>query len=580
MIRIFSLILALLITSDVNLPKIYKYVETEVIQKIDTMSKLKYEDGILVYSSYADDLPGIDEILKNTKTIKIMVNEVKSADKLKYMANSECVILDYNADIYGENSFKLNINFLLNFKKLKELDIHTGYFKDQERELTEILSKNNNLEALELYYFTLDYGLDFLSSLKNLKKLAIRHSDLGRIPDLKLMEKIGELTQLEELDLCANGFIRDISALKKLKNLRRLNISGTNVEDLSPLTEMSNLKSFDFRQKIADIKYTNINALANLSNLEELYICSSEIKAEYYELMDMLKNFKDLRVLYFQGDNFGHNNKLSDFSFLENMKNMEKLGMSNTYATTLSEIKNLTKLKKLELIDFLYSSENQEISGDFFEKMTELEYIDIRGHSLSSLSGMDNLVKLKHLSLEHISDTNYDFLKKLDKLEHLAIKYSDFSDTSLLKNLINIEKLVLTGDEVSDISGLSEMKKLKYLYLNNNKISDLSGLSGCHELEDLHLDDNNIRDLTPLSDKFKIETLSISGNKISTLDPISKLPKVRYLSIYGNNITNVEALYEYYFLDIFIWDEAKISEEQINELKKQAGGFEGPHLRV
>jgi Leucine-rich repeat (LRR) protein len=98
-----------------------------------------------------------------------------------------------------------------------------------------------------------------VSPLKNLKSVWKLDLSGTEVQDISTLE---ELANLSELDL-SDTKVKDASPLRNLKNLAKLNLSGTEVRDVSPLRGLVNLSELDLR----DTKVKDVSPLRNLKNL-------------------------------------------------------------------------------------------------------------------------------------------------------------------------------------------------------------------------------------------------------------------------------------------------------------------------
>jgi len=78
--------------------------------------------------------------------------------------------------------------------------------------------------------------------------------------------------------------------------------------------------------------------------------------------------------------------------------------------------------------------------------------------------------------------------------------------------------------KISDLSALADLKNLEKLYLNNTQGSDLSPLADLKNLEWLILIDTQVIDLSPLADLKNLNYLYIDNTKVSE-EEIQKLKK-------------------------------------------------------
>jgi Leucine-rich repeat (LRR) protein len=94
---------------------------------------------------------------------------------------------------------------------------------------------NGNVTGLNLYQIKLDPLFTSVSKFKNLRKLNLLGTNLSNISFLK------GLTHLTELSLTHNQ-ITDISPLRDLINLKELYLSGNQITDISPLIRLTKLE--------------------------------------------------------------------------------------------------------------------------------------------------------------------------------------------------------------------------------------------------------------------------------------------------------------------------------------------------
>jgi internalin A len=177
----------------------------------------------------------------------------------------------------------LNLEGLQYLSSLKELDI-------VECEVTNAIPLIQKVNISELYLYRntgIEYSL--LTALHNLRKLTI--GDIS----IRSLNFLRELTQLEYLDLCANG-IEDIMPLRHLKNLKILDLSENPITDCSPLGQLENLEKL----YLLDVKLDNIGFITNLKRLKILDISGHNISD-----LSPLRGLASLEELYLEvfGDN-------------------------------------------------------------------------------------------------------------------------------------------------------------------------------------------------------------------------------------------------------------------------------------
>lgn len=223
------------------------------------------------------------------------------------------------------------------------------------------------------------------------------------------------------------------------------------LEDIKPLSALTNIK------KLIVDDYINIEKLSNLENIEELH----------------LRGCPNLNGL----------EKLKNIEVLENQNNGGYRGNANI---PLDNIKNLTKLKELTLL-------NNESDLTPISHLIELTYLNLAGNTC-----------------------------ELDCLEHL----------------INLKELILT-DNQNSLDKIVNCKKLEYLDLENNT-ADISPVFELQNLKGLNLS-NNKQSLERITNLIDLETLNIEFNK-TNISQIVNLPRLSKVFFFGIKQTNENML--------------------------------------
>lgn len=189
----------------------------------------------------------------------------------------------------SSNNFKTFPMVVCRLTSLKTLWFAGAYsYMDQyEREeflldsIPDELGNLVNLENLDLSYHALvDLGNGF-QKLKKLKVLNVYHAGLNAAPEL---EKICSLTALELLDIGGNDILKLPASFVQLKNMVRLNIDNSWSEGC-PVGE--NLEAFPIE-------------VCQLPNLEMLSLSGQNIKT----LPAEIGNLKKLKELYLYANAF------------------------------------------------------------------------------------------------------------------------------------------------------------------------------------------------------------------------------------------------------------------------------------
>ena len=290
--------------------------------------------------------------------------------------------------------------------------------------------------------------------LLKVKRLKLKKRGLSN----KNIKELKKLTNLRILDLSDNN-ISDISPLKELTKLKLLNLSKNKIEDISPLSDIVGLKylrldynpiksDLETLSKLINLKRLflnhtqtvgNLTALSNIVNMEYLYLNDSKIEGDILALSKLHK----LKMIYLSGLNIE-----GDISIFSNMSNIVRLYLQKTKVTgNISALSDLINLKRLYL-------HKTKVTGDLeaISNMLNMKYLKLNNTKIvGDISNLSNLINLKYIYLHNTKVTG---------------NIADLSD------LINLERLYLYNTLVEgDLSSLLPLKKLIYIKLKNTKIT-------------------------------------------------------------------------------------------------------------
>ena len=161
------------------------------------------------------------------------------------------------------------------------------------------------------------------------------------------------------------------------------------------------------------------------------------------------------------------------------------------------------------------------------EKLTSKDLVEL-------LPEIKQLTRLKKLDLIANQISDGEVLKELTNLKVLYLGYNQISDISVLGRLTNLTELYLGYNQISDISVLRQLTNLTELYLNNNQISDISVLGQLTNLTRLNINKNQISDIKVLEQLMNLTSLYLSHNPISDIGVLRQLSKLQLLLIQGN----------------------------------------------
>ena len=210
--------------------------------------------------------------------------------------------------------------------------------------------------------------------------------------DIKYRD-VCDLTRLVLLDEDGRK-VRDISALKYLKNLEILHMDWQEIEDISVLAELTKLESLSLR----DNKVKDISPLQGLKNMELLDLSNNEI-----EDISVLANMKRLSGLYLS------NNQISDITVLHELK---KLAGLDLYGNKVSDLGPLRGLMKLSTLDVARNElENEDLEA--IENLTGLHSLYLGFNRIQDVSALTGLCELRTLDLRGDPIADYGPVQKM-----------------------------------------------------------------------------------------------------------------------------------------------------------------------
>ena len=384
---------------------------------------------------------------------------------------------------------------LFELTHLEELYLSNNYWDYKNKEW--INSKNtfglNNLSKLDVSFSKLKhlrvlvaaggYGnnkvpikwqIRDISVIRKLKQLSSLNLNDNYISDISAIK---ELKQLSSLDLSSNN-IRNILSLQKLKQLNSLDLSYNSIRDISVIKELKQLSSLD-------LSSTNISDISILRGLKQL----SSLDLSDCKQIKTFSTIRELRQLL--SLDISDNKQVRDFSCVKNLKNLTSLDLSHNNIGDISGIEELTRLSSLNL------NHNNISDISKIKQLKSLTSLDISHNNISDISDLKLLSSLNLSSNKQIKDfyiiREFKQLRSLDLSDNKQIK-----NFSILKKLKQLSSLRINNNKISDINFLKELKQLRSLELNNNNISDISVIETLKNLTSIDLSNNNINEIKPL----------------------------------------------------------------------------------
>lgn len=293
-----------------------------------------------------------------------------------------------------------------------------------------------------------------------------------------------ELNKIAELDASHRG-IANLAGIAYLHNLTVLNLEGNFVSDVSPLRGLTQLRKLNLTNNgITDLEQANFTALQNIPlrqlNLDYNAVVKQSGQREWLTEIGVLRAFPLLEVLTLS------ENKIEDISGLASLTHLKTLVLEDNRIEDLSALANLTRLQHLNLARNEVRS-IAPLSG--LTRLTELRLND--NPQVTSVRPLAPLTQLKILVLDHVPvGEEVGVLADKQALEQLSLEHCQISDLSPLKNLTALKKLNLKENDVVDIAPLAGLTRLVELNLQSNvHLQSVAPLRNLTRLKKLDMQD-------------------------------------------------------------------------------------------
>lgn len=364
---------------------------------------------------------------------------------------------------------------------------------------------------------------EFFDGLRNLRELYLDHNDIKVVPDSLL-----KLTKLDVLDLSCNSISSFHTAfkMKKLKNLRRLNLDHNMLTDISPIYKLKSLR--ELRMNHNFVPFLAI-AIQNMAKLKILAMESNSLST-LPETMGKLGNLCELRLsdnnLRALPESIGSIRTLQVLALRSNllerlpeswkdMENLSTLDLASNKLTGLpADIVRLPKLTHLDLHDNQIRALPEKIG-----QLSNLVVLQLCNNQLKEIPRDIGRLKDLHdlvLSFNQLRRLP-DEIGKLNKLQELKFDNNPLrSLPKTIQRLTNVRRVHLQGCELHDLPielGVA-FKELIHLDLSGNRFEVMPALDQMTRLEEFYISNNLLREIGTSS--LNLQTSNSSNNSYST----------------------------------------------------------------
>jgi Leucine-rich repeat (LRR) protein len=363
------------------------------------------------------------------------------------------------------------------------------------------------------------------------------------IDSVKIIDYVKQAASKTEIDLAGSYLIQNLKPLDRLKNLKRLNLSGSSIKDIFPIRNITTLEFLDCSNTIIE----DLSPLRYSKSLKELIISNTPV---------------------------------SSIVVIENFEQLEVLNLTQTVIDSLPLMTGLVNLKEL----YCGSTNLQKL--DSIRQLRSLEILDCSNTVIEDLEPIAQLSHLRNLNLSQTNITNLDPLKALKSLEEINIEATDIDDVSALAGLENLkiihaDNTKIETDDFIQFSDQNESAELifmsdalqyfweglednwKRFFKENLAFNDSISGQDLHDILGIQQIDISNREgfveLSPLKYTLLLEELDFSGTLISDLGPAIGLKKLTKINGSGSQVVHIAGLGEIKSLKVINFQNTGVS---------------------
>ncbi|XP_072043266.1 uncharacterized protein [Amphiura filiformis] len=313
----------------------------------------------------------------------------------------------------------------------------------------------------------------------------------------------------------------------------------------------------------------NVNAFANLANLQGLYLYNNTLVTLQPGVFNGLTNLQWLLLNRTNMESVSEDlfkglvnlkrldlsrNKLSELPvrLIRDLVNLEVIILDENLLTSLHEhfFLGLNQLQELDLSGNMF---NDTLSADFFKDLENLHILRLDNNNLLTIERalFQNLINLTVLTLNHNFFTSLpaDVFQDLENLSELSLQTNQLTalDSNIFQGLNNLTELYLNNNTIKElpVDIFQGLDNLQILYLYKNELSSLDKdiFKGLINLTNVNLNYNFLRNLSVdiFDGLSSLEILSLRTNELDYLDVdiFQGLPSIQIIRLTNNSLSEL-----------------------------------------
>ncbi|RLF26857.1 MAG: hypothetical protein DRN14_06195, partial [Thermoplasmata archaeon] len=233
-----------------------------------------------------------------------------------------------------------------------------------------------------------------------------------------------------------------------------------------------------------------------------------------------------------------------DMAALKGANALEHITLQNSVEGSLKDFGGLPKLRDLDLMG---NSKLTSVVG--LSKLPKLANIDLGLTGVTELRNLKDLPKLRKLNLK---DSKLTTVSGLDNVGLAGLDFSKLKTLKVLEKITNMPRLIrisVKGNKLTSLS-LTKLPVLSSLVVTKNALTTLS-VTNMPKLKVINAKNNRLSTVT-FSGLPALETLAFGHNAFTAIPAIVGAPKLKWFSISNNKLTSLAGLGKLNIKEVFV----------------------------